>query len=61
MTERGTLITYRNKLHRPEYYVVLDIWFESVILITQSLSLAQYWKRAVDYYEHNEPYTIRVN
>lgn len=58
MTERGTLITYRDKSRLPMYYVVLDSLFDSVVIITRSTHVANSWKKAVDYCNHNKPYTI---
>jgi len=58
MTERGTLITYRDKSRRPVYYTVLDSLFDAVVIITHSNHIANYWKRAVDHCKHQVPYTI---
>jgi hypothetical protein len=61
MTERGNVITYRDESRRPVYYVVLDSLFDSVVIITHSTYIAKHWKQAVDYCNHNKPYTIREN
>lgn len=61
MTERGTVKICKDCSGRAEYYVVLDDRFESVVIITHFSSIAQYWKKAVDYYKHNKPYNIRAH
>jgi hypothetical protein len=58
MTNRGMLITHRDESWRPVYYTVLDSRFDSVVIVTQSDSIAKFWKHAVDKCDHRSPYNI---
>jgi Txe/YoeB family toxin of Txe-Axe toxin-antitoxin module len=45
-------------LRSRDQYKVLDLWSESIVLITTSRSVAEYWARRVDLCEHRVHYDI---